>query len=282
MCSSVFAQPSITAKSVLVIDAETNDVLFEKNYQDVRPIASITKLMTAVVVVDAKLPMDEMITITSDDVKETRNRATLTGTSLSVGMTLSRADMLHLALMNSQNRAAYALARTFPGGVVAFVAAMNAKAAELHMHNTSFTEPTGLRNTNVSSAEDLVKLTAEASKHPLIREYSTSVAFQTEAPTKKRKRVMAFGTTNKLVTTPSWNVIAQKTGYIQDAGRCVVMVTTVAARTVIMVLLNTPSNAARAQDAIKLKHWLETNTLLTPPQLAPYDLYAPKRRTYRR
>jgi D-alanyl-D-alanine endopeptidase (penicillin-binding protein 7) len=270
-CTAVAAQPTPSAKSVLVIDAETHDVLFQKNYQDIRPIASITKLMNAVVVLDSQQPLDESITITTDDVAATNLRGGQTGVTLPVGSTLTRAELLHLALMNSQNRAAAALGRTYPGGMLVFIAAMNTKAVELGMSNTTFTDPTGLQNTNVSTAEDLAKLVGTASEYAVIRDFSTSTSFQTTQYVKQRQRVTGFRSTNRLVSKSDWNVIVQKTGYIGDAGRCMVVMTTIAARRVIMVILNTPSNNARIQDAISLKYWIETNRTMTQLQLASID-----------
>lgn len=271
VCTVAIAQPSTTAKSVLVIDAETHDVLFQKNDQDVRPIASITKLMNAVVVLDAQQPLEEPITITSDDVEATKLRGGQTGGSLPVGTTLTRAEMLHLALMNSQNRAAAALGRTYPGGMTAFIIAMNAKAAELGMTNSAFTDPTGLLNTNVSTAGDLAKLVESAAEYAVIRDFSTSMSFQTTQYVKQRHRVVAFRSTNRLVSKTDWTVIVQKTGYIGDAGRCLVMMTTIGTRRVIMVILNTSSNTARVRDAVSLKYWVETNQAMPQVQLVAYD-----------
>lgn len=265
MVGSVMAQPNPAAKSVLVIDVDTGSVLFEKGLEDVRPIASITKLMNAVVTVSAGLPLDEPITITHDDVNATMLRRKPTGTSLAVGSTLTRGELLHLALMNSQNRAAAALARTYPGGTVAFVDAMNAKAVQLEMLHTTFTDPTGLINTNVSTAQDLSRLVAAAANEPVIRDFSTSTSFQTTQYVKNKQRVVGFHSTNRLTKDSNWNLIVQKTGYINDAGRCMVVMAMIGARRVVMVLLDTPSNNARIHDAISLRYWIENNAIMPEP-----------------
>lgn len=259
------AQPAPSAKSVLVIDADTHETLFQKNHEDVRPIASITKLMNAVVVLEGGQSLDEPVEITKEDVLATFNRRQPTGTSLGPGTTLTRAELLHLALMSSHNRAAHALARTFPGGVDSFIEAMNAKAIALGMSHTTFTDPTGLYNTNVSTAEDLAKLIGAASEFPVIRDFSTSTSFQTTQYVRDKPRVVNFTTTNGLARTPDWNLIVQKTGFINDAGRCMVVMTTIGARRVVMVLLNTPSSKARIRDAINLRYWIEHKELMPAP-----------------
>lgn len=266
---AALAQPVPTAKSVLVIDVDTNEVLFEKSHEDVRPIASITKLMNALVVLEGGQPLDETITITIEDVNATVIHGKQTGGNLAVGTTLTRAEMLHLALMNSQNRAAHALARSYPGSTELFVERMNAKAAELGMSHTTFTDPTGLFNTNVSTAADLAKLVGAASEVAIIRDFSTSTSFQTTQYVRKKPRVVGFTTTNRLAKTADWNLIVQKTGYINDAGRCMVVMTTFGMRRVIMVLLDTPSANARIHDAISLRYWIEHNELMPEPVVKP-------------
>jgi serine-type D-Ala-D-Ala endopeptidase (penicillin-binding protein 7) len=259
------AQPAPTAKSVLVIDVDTNEVLFEKSHEDVRPIASITKLMNALVVLDSGQPLEETITIDHQDVKATYIRGRQTGTNLAPGTELSRAELLHLSLMNSQNRAAHALARSYPGGVEVFVQRMNAKAAELGMTHTTFTDPTGLYNTNVSTAADLAKLVGASSEIAVIRDFSTSTSFQTTQYVRKKPRVVEFSTTNRLAKTADWDLIVQKTGYINDAGRCMVVMATIGVRRVIMVLLDTPSANARVHDAISLRYWIEHHEVMPEP-----------------
>lgn len=253
-CSWGQAQPSMSAKSALVVDVDTNHVLFEKNDDVVRPIASITKLMGALVIAESGLPLDEQITITADDVRAARP----TGHSLPEGVTLSRGELLHLSLMSSQNRAAAALGRTYPGGMEAFIGAMNVKALELGMDNSHFTDPTGLYNTNVSTAGDLAKLAVAAMEHGVIKEYSTTKSYHADTS----GRGQQFNTTNGLVKQDDWDVILQKTGYIADAGRCMVIITTVAARRVVMILLNTPSSKARQRDAKGLKYWVEYERIM--------------------
>ncbi len=241
---------SLKSNAVLVVDEQTGEVLYAKNTSAVVPIASITKLMTAMVTLDAGLPMDEMVAITDDDVdtyKGTRSR-------LPVGTQLSRADMLHLALMASENRAASSLGNSYPGGHAAFVAAMNAKAAELGMTDTRYVEPTGLSSDNVSSATDLAKLAAAAAKnYPEIRAYTTSASHEVEV----RGRKVAFNNTNGLVRSGDWDIGVSKTGYIREAGRCLVMQARAGARSVIIVLLDSWGSFTRIADAARIRAWLE-------------------------
>lgn len=258
------AQLTPAAKSVLVLDADTHTVLFQKNPDDVRPIASITKLMTSVIVLDGGQSLDESITITNDDVEATRLRGGQTGTSLPVGTTLTRAELLHLALMNSQNRAAAALARSYPGGIPAFVEQMNNKAVQLDMVHTTYTDPTGLINTNVSTVDDLAKLVSAASNYAVIRDFSTSTSFQMTKYVKRHPRTIGYGTTNRLVRSGKWDLVLQKTGFINDAGHCMVMMTNIDMRRITIVFLNTPSNDVRALDAIRIRYWLEHNGEFMP------------------
>jgi serine-type D-Ala-D-Ala endopeptidase (penicillin-binding protein 7) len=232
----------------LVIDQETNQVLFSKNSQAVLPIASITKLMTALVVTEANLPADEVLTITQDDVDTEKH----SGSRLAVGTQLTRGDMLHLALMSSENRAANALGRHYPGGLPAFVEAMNRKAAELKMLDTRYVEPTGLSSRNQSSAHDLTLLVKEAYQHPLIRELSTSRETQVAIG----KRQLQFRNTNGLIRNPTWEIGLQKTGYISEAGRCVVMQAQLAGRKLIMVLLDSAGSYSRMGDAERIRKWI--------------------------
>ncbi len=232
----------------LVVDQDTNEVLFSKNSQAVLPIASITKLMTAVVVTDAGLSLDEVLTVTQDDVdteKGSRSR-------LVVGTQLTREEMLHLALMSSENRAAHALGRNYPGGLAAFVAAMNAKAQWLGMTDTRYVEPTGLSSQNQSSAHDLATLVKLAHTHPLIRELSTSPEYQVDVG----HRQLQFRNTNGLVSNPSWEIGLQKTGYISEAGRCLVMQASMAGRKLIMVFLDSSGRYTRLADAERVRKWI--------------------------
>jgi len=238
----------------LVLDQDTNEILFSKNSMAVLPIASITKLMTAVVITEAKLPLDETLTVTQDDVdteKHSRSR-------LRVGTQLTRGEMLHLALMSSENRAANALGRHYPGGLDAFVDAMNRKALELGMSDTKYVEPTGLSSRNQSSARDLATLVKAAHSHQIIRELSTSPEYQVAIG----KRQMQFRNTNMLVRNPTWDIGLQKTGYISEAGRCLVMQAQMAGRKLIMVFLDSAGTRSRIGDAERVRKWInETNPI---------------------
>jgi D-alanyl-D-alanine endopeptidase (penicillin-binding protein 7) len=238
----------------LVIDQETREVLFSKNEHAILPIASLTKLMTGVIISGAKLPMNEMITVTQDDVdteKHSRSR-------LSVGTTLSRGELLHLALMSSENRAAHALGRTYPGGLQTFVSLMNAKAKMLGMHDTSYAEPTGLSSRNQSSAQDLATLVNAAHGDPVLRELTTSPGYQIAVGS----RTLQFNNTNRLVKNPDWDIGLQKTGYINEAGQCLVMQTKIAGRKLIMVFLDSAGKLSRLGDAERVRRWVETNPVV--------------------
>lgn len=241
----------------LVIDQDTHEVLLSKNDQAVLPIASLTKLMTGVVITEARLPMDEMITISQDDVdteKGSRSR-------LTVGTTLSRAELLHLALMSSENRAAHALGRTHPAGLGAFVALMNEKAKSLGMSDTRYVEPTGLSSRNQSSARDLATLVSTAYNDPTLRELSTSPSHFVEVG----NRTLQFNNTNRLVKNPGWDIGLQKTGYISEAGQCLVMQAKIAGRKLIMVFLDSAGKLSRLGDAERVRRWVEAN----PPAIKP-------------
>jgi D-alanyl-D-alanine endopeptidase (penicillin-binding protein 7) len=233
----------------LVMDQETNEVLLSKNSDAVLPIASLTKLMTAMIVVEARQPMDEMITITSEDVDTEK----FSSSRLAVGTTLSRGDALHLALMSSENRAAHALGRHYPGGLPAFVQAMNAKARLLGMFDTHYVEPTGLSSQNQSSAKDLANLVKSAYQQPTIRELSVSTDYAVQVGA----RNLQFRTTNGLVRNPAWDIGLQKTGYIVEAGRCLVMQARMAGRKLIMVFLDSTGKYSRQGDAERVRKWLE-------------------------
>jgi D-alanyl-D-alanine endopeptidase (penicillin-binding protein 7) len=244
------AVDSLELKSsvALILDQDTDEILFSKNSQAVLPIASLTKLMTAVVVTEAGLPLDEPITITDEDVdteKGSRSR-------LKVGTQLRREDMLHLALMSSENRAANALGRSYPGGLGAFVAAMNRKARELGMNDTRYVEPTGLSSRNQSSARDLATLVKAAHEIQIIRELSTSPEYHVEVD----NRSLQFRNTNGLVKSPEWEIGLQKTGYISEAGRCLVMQAKMAGRHLIMVFLDSAGKYSRIGDAERVRRWI--------------------------
>ena len=232
-----------------VVDQNSSEPLFDKNSRAVVPIASITKLMTAMVVLDSKAAMTEQIEVTDEDRDYEKN----TGSRLSVGSVLSREDMLHIALMASENRAAAALSRYFPGGRPAFLAAMNAKAKALGMNDTHFENPTGLTSQNVSSARDLVKMVNAAYQYPMIRRFSTDRSYEVNTG----KRMLAYNSTNALVRNPTWDIGLQKTGFINEAGECLVMQTTINGHPMIIVLLDSSGKYSRFADATRLRTWLD-------------------------
>ncbi|OLL30420.1 D-alanyl-D-alanine endopeptidase [Burkholderia sp. SRS-W-2-2016] len=232
-----------------VIDQNTGEPLFDKNSHAVVPIASITKLMTAMVVLDSKEPMTDQIEVTDEDRDYEKN----TGSRLSVGSVLSREDMLHIALMASENRAAASLSRYYPGGRPAFLAAMNAKARQLGMTDTHFENSTGLTSQNVSSARDLVKMVNAAYQYPLIRKFSTDHSYEVYTG----KRSLAYNSTNALVRNPTWDIGLQKTGFINEAGECLVMQATIHGRPTVMVLLDSSGKYSRFADATRLRTWLD-------------------------
>ena len=247
--------PILRSSMALVINQEDGSVIYAKRSSVKSPIASLTKLMTAMVAMDASLPPDELIAVTQDDVD------TLKGSTskLKVGATLSRQAMLHLALMASENRAASALARTYPGGTPAFVVAMNKKAHDLGMIQTHFIDPTGLNAGNLSTAEDLAKMVNASYEYPMIRQFSTSQSY--EVVLDDYRHPIHFGNTNALVKNDSWDIGLSKTGYISEAGRCLVMQARIAQQPVIIVLLDSQGMRSRLGDANRLKQWMETKSL---------------------
>lgn len=248
---------SLRSSSVIVFDASTGEVVIDKNADAVVPIASITKLMTAMVILDRGLELDQRIVLSRDDVdarKGTRSR-------LRNGAVLTRDELLLLALMSSENKAAAALGRTYPDGYGAFVTAMNEKAQALGMSDSRFVDGTGLSPLNVSSARDLVKLVNAAHEYPLIREYST----RSRASVKVYGRPLAFGNTNGLVRSTHWNIGLSKTGYISEAGRCLVMRVQMASKDVVVILLDSWGKNSRVGDANRIKKWLETASLSSRP-----------------
>lgn len=251
------ADHQLTLKSSVayVIDQDTQEILLSKNGQAVLPIASITKLMTALVVREANLDMDEIITITTEDV-DTEKGST---SRLRPGTSLTRSELLHLALMSSENRAAHALGRSYPAGLDVFINQMNAKSAQLGMRDTHFAEPTGLSSRNLSSAKDLATLVAFAANDPTLRELSTSSNFQVEVGHKTLK----YRSTNRLVSNPNWDIDLQKTGYISEAGQCLVMQVKVAGRKLIMIFLDSAGKLSRTADAERVRKWVETRHSLT-------------------
>jgi serine-type D-Ala-D-Ala endopeptidase (penicillin-binding protein 7) len=241
---------ALRSSSALVQDAATGEVVYGKNTDAVVPIASITKLMTAMVILDYGLDLDEEIALTKDDairMKGSRSR-------LRTGLKLTRGDLLLLALMASDNRAAAALGQSYPGGLEAFVDAMNVKAALLDMEESRFVEPTGLSPANVSTASDLAKLVRAAHEYPLIREYST----KTRATVQASGRPLSYGNTNNLVRSKYWDIELSKTGYISEAGRCLVMLVRLADKDLIVVLLDSWGKQSRIGDANRIRKWLES------------------------
>ena len=243
----------LRSSSALVLDADTGEIVLDKNADAVTPIASITKLMTAIVVLDRGLDLDQRIVISREDydaLKGTRSR-------LRPGNVLTRGELLMLALMASENRAAAALARTYPGGMESFIGAMNAKAAALDMKDSRFVDGTGLSPLNVSSARDLVKLVRAAHDYPLIREYSTKDRATVRVSAKGRP--LSFANTNGLVRAHQWDVGLSKTGYISEAGRCLVMRVRLASKDLIVVLLDSWGRQSRIGDANRIRKWLESS-----------------------
>lgn len=241
--------PGLKSAAAYVIDRGDSSVWYSHNANVASPIASITKLMTALVVSDAHLPMDEVLQVTADD------RAVGKGSAdrLAIGTKLTRGDLLHLALMSSENRAAHALGRNYPGGVPAFVHAMNEKAQALGMTSSHFVEPTGLSSDNVASPEDLSRLVMAAAQNPTIRDFSTD----TEHSVRIGRRMVEFHNTDALVRNPGWDIIVQKTGYITEAGRCLVMQAVIGGRDVVIVLLNSFGKYTRVADAVRVRRWVE-------------------------
>lgn len=241
----------LRSSAVMVQDAETGEVVLDKNSDAAVPIASITKLMTAMVLLDRGLDLEQRIVVSREDVdrvKGTRSR-------LMPGTVLTRDELLLLALMASENRAATALGRTYPGGIPAFVKAMNEKAAELNMTESRFVEPSGLSPANVASPRDLVKLVRAAHAYPLIRDYST----RERATVSAFKRPLRFVNTNNLVRNSQWEIELSKTGYISEAGRCLVMQVRLASKDLIVVLLDSWGKQSRIGDANRIRKWLEIN-----------------------
>lgn len=245
---------ALRSSTAYVQDLETSTVLFAKNENVVRPIASISKLMTALVVVDANQPMNEIIEVTDEDVDTLKH----TTSRLRVGTRLSRGDMLHLALMSSENRAAHALGRNYPGGLPAFVEAMNAKARSLGMLNTHFIEPTGLSSENVSSPHDLARLLRAAAQRPLIHRYSTDTEYDVEI----NKRTQTFRNTNLLVRKPDWDIKVSKTGFINEAGECLVMLARINGRDMAIVLLDSQGKLSRIGDAVRIRRIVQSDVAM--------------------
>jgi D-alanyl-D-alanine endopeptidase (penicillin-binding protein 7) len=246
------ARLKLASANVLVLDAAADRQIYAKAADEVTPIASVTKLMTAMVVLDGQQSMDEVLDVDMDDFDYLKNSSS----RLRMGTQLSRREMLRLALMSSENRAASSLARHYPGGKSAFVTAMNFKAASLGLTHTHYEDPTGLSPENVSTASDLAKLVQAAAEYPLIREFTTTPSHLVEIqPT---GRTLGFNNSNALVKKSDWDITLQKTGYIREAGKCVVMLVNIASKPFVIVLLDSLGKYTRIADAQRVKHWLET------------------------
>jgi len=243
----------LRSTAVLVASQATGQTLFSRNDDKVRSIASITKLMTAMVVLDYNQPMDELVTITEEDIDATRRL----GSRLSAGTTLTRAEMLRLSLMSSENRATAALARTSPGGYREFIAQMNIKAQALGMHNSRFEDSTGLHNGNVATAQDLVLLVTAGMRYATIREYSTTSGVLVDTPGNRAAHVQ-FNNSNQLVASPEWEIGLSKTGFIREAGRCLVMQTRINGEDMVIVLLDSDGRFSRIGDANRIRRWVES------------------------
>jgi serine-type D-Ala-D-Ala endopeptidase (penicillin-binding protein 7) len=246
------AKLKLASANVLVIDAEGDNPIYAKAADEVTPIASVTKLMTAMVVLDANLPMDELLDVDMQDFDFLKGSSS----RLRMGATLPRREMLQLALMSSENRAASSLARHYPGGKAAFVQAMNAKAALLGLSNTHYDDPTGLSPHNVSTAKDLARLVKTAAEYPVIREFTTTPSQYVQV--EGTNQMLGFNNSNPLVKSGQWDIQLQKTGYIREAGKCLVMMVTIASKPIVIVLLDSLGKYTRVADAQRVKHWLET------------------------
>jgi D-alanyl-D-alanine endopeptidase (penicillin-binding protein 7) len=249
----------LASANALILDAQAGVPIYAKAANEVSPIASLTKLMTAMVALDSGASLEEPLAVDMEDfdfLKGSRSR-------LNLGTQLPRREMLRLALMSSENRAASTLARHHPGGTDAFVAAMNAKARALGLTRTRFDDPTGLSPKNVSTATDLAAMVRAAAQYPLIREYSTTPSAYVEVD--PAGRVLGFNNSNRLVASSEWEILLQKTGYIREAGRCLVMLANIASRPVVIVLLDSIGKHTRLGDAERVRHWIETGDALPLP-----------------
>ena len=255
--AGVISQLSVKSAAALVLDQNAQQILYAKNIDDVMPIASLTKLMNAMVVLESGASLDERITVTAedvDDLKHTRSR-------LKVGTVLTRGELLKLALMASENRAAAALARSYPGSTPAFVAAMNLKARELGMQKTRYVDGTGLSSENVSTARDLARLAAAAYRQPLIREHTTDTEHTVELANGRR---LQYSNSNRLVKNSDWHIGMSKTGFINEAGRCLIMQAGIGSTPVIIVLLDSWGKLTRIGDANRIKKWMESQASRRP------------------
>jgi serine-type D-Ala-D-Ala endopeptidase (penicillin-binding protein 7) len=257
---AVVSGPNLLSQAAMIVDARSGESIYAKNANTVTPIASITKLMTAMIVLDAHQNLDQTLTVDIEDLdylKASRSR-------LSIGSELSRREMLQLALMSSENRAASTLGRFYPGGLAAAVAAMNAKAKSLGMVNTRYVDTSGLSPENVSTARDLVTLVQSAQTYPLIRQYSTQSDQYVQIPA--TGQTLHYNNSNALVKSDGWSISLQKTGFIREAGRCVVMMAQIAQRPVVLILLDSVGKFSRLGDAQRVKTWMETGEILAIPK----------------
>ncbi len=268
------AKPDVRSHAYYVLDESDSSVLAARNERDPVPIASITKLMTALVVLEADQAEDELLTITSDDVRGTAGG----GSRLPSGAKLSRGDLLHLALMSSENRAAHAVCRNYPGGKSACVKAMNDKAAALGMTTARFVEPTGLSSDNVASPVDLAKLVLAAAENATISEYSTDAVHTVHV----NRRPLEYRNTNRLVRNPAWQVDVQKTGYISEAGRCLVMQTVIDDRDIVIVLLNSWGTLTRIADAKRIRTWMESQPRMAGKYASAGSSGSPSARSFQK
>ena len=243
----------LASSKALIVNQETGEILYAKHTDLPTPIASVTKLMTAMVMLDARLPMDETLAVSDDDIDTLKG----TGSRLRVGTQLTRAELLQLALMASENRAAAALGRNYPGGLTAFVRAMNKKAADLGMLHSHFTDPTGLNSANMSTAEDLVKMVRAAYQYPEIRQVTTTASYG--VPLHGLRSLVNFVNTNILVRNSDWIIGLSKTGFINEAGRCLVMQAEIAGQPLIIVLLDSYGKFSRIGDAKRIRKWIESS-----------------------
>ena len=247
--SNLEGSPPLRSASAMIV-AEDGSVIYGKDEHTVRPIASITKLMTAMVILDSGVDLQEKIRVTRED----RDTVQLTGSRLEYGATLSREQMIMLAVMSSENRAATALGRTFPGGMEAFVGRMNAKAKALGMHHSHFADPAGLRVENRATAADLALMAKAAHEYPLIRKASTTRRL--EVRPYANRGPLVYGNTNRLLKNPNWDIDLSKTGYINEAGRCLVMQATIEGERISIVLLNSFGKLTPFGDSNRLRKWL--------------------------
>jgi serine-type D-Ala-D-Ala endopeptidase (penicillin-binding protein 7) len=246
----------LASANALIFDAGTGHAIYSKAADTVTPIASVTKLMTAMVVLDASLPMDEMLAVDVGDIDMLKG----SHSRLRLGTELSRREMLRLALMSSENRAASSLARNYPGGTAAFVEAMNHKAQSLGMSSTHFNDPTGLSSENVSTANDVAKMVGAAAGYQLIKDFTTTSSHYVEM--QPSGSMLGFNNTNSLVRGGQWDIQLSKTGFIREAGKCLVMLANIASKPVVIVLLDSYGKLTRVGDANRVKHWLETGESL--------------------